>query len=113
MHALAISAITEGELLYGLAKRGYPDVLSAKVRAFLSRVEVLPWTSEVAAVYADLRAACESGGTPLAPLDMMIAAHAKAHGLLAAQSADDVVLVTRDRAFARVPGGLRLEDWTS
>ncbi|MBK4734911.1 type II toxin-antitoxin system VapC family toxin [Noviherbaspirillum pedocola] len=113
MHAIAISVVTEGELLYGLAKRGYPQGLSMKVRAFLSRVNVLPWTSEVAMVYADLRASCESAGMPLAPLDMMIAAHVKSHALRAAQSGDDVVLVTRDRAFARIPGGLGLEDWTS
>ena len=58
----------------------------------------------MAAVYGDLRAACEAAGAPLAPLDMMIAAHAKAAG---------AILVTRDRAFGRAPDGPALEDWTA
>ena len=37
----------------------------------------------MAEVYADLRAQCESGGVPLAPMDMMIAAYAKALELAA------------------------------
>jgi tRNA(fMet)-specific endonuclease VapC len=62
-----------------------------------------PWTPEVARVYADLRVACETAGVTLAPLDLMIAAHAMALG---------ATLVTQDQVFGRVPGGLSLEDWT-
>ena len=65
---------------------------------------MLPWTPDVARLYGDLRASCEAAGVTLAPLDMMIAAHAKATG---------AVLVTRDRVFGLVPDGLRLEDWTN
>lgn len=103
MHSVAISVITEAELRYGVAKRGHPPSLSNRVQGLLIRVEVLPWTQQVASVYADLRAACEAVGVTLAPMDMMIAAHAKASG---------AVLVTRDRAFGYVPDGLMLEDWT-
>jgi tRNA(fMet)-specific endonuclease VapC len=103
MHQLAISVVTQAELLYGLAKRGHPSGLSTRVREFLIRVEILSWTSEVAKTYGDLRAACEVAGIALAAVDMMIAAHAKAL---------DAILVTRDRAFSLVPGHLPLEDWT-
>lgn len=103
MHSVMLSVVSEAELLYGVAKRGHPQGLAARVREFLLRVQVLPWTSDVAAVYADLRAGCEAAGVSLAPMDMMIAAHAKASG---------AILVTRDRAFGRVPDGLVLEDWT-
>lgn len=103
MHSVAVSVVTQAELLYGVAKRGHPAGLSTRVREFLVRVEVLPWTPDVAQVYGDLRAACEAAGVPLAPMDMMIAAHAKAV---------NATLVTRDRAFSRVPQGLQLEDWT-
>lgn len=103
MHSVSVSVVTQAELLYGVAKRGYPTGLSTRVREFLVRVEVLPWTPDVAQVYGDLRAACEAAGVPLAPMDMMIAAHAKAV---------NATLVTRDRAFSRVPQGLQLEDWT-
>ncbi|THF55592.1 type II toxin-antitoxin system VapC family toxin [Pseudothauera rhizosphaerae] len=104
MSELAISVVTEAELRYGVAKRGKPAGLAARVHEFLIRVEVLPWTQDVAQTYADLRAACETAGVTLAPLDMMIAAHARAAG---------AILVTRDRAFSLVPDGLVVEDWTS
>jgi len=102
MEDIVISSVTEGELLYGLAKRGYPKALSERVRQFLLRVDVLPWDHDVARTYGDLRAACEAKGVTLAPLDLMIAAHAVA---------TDATLVTRDKAFARVPEPLRIDDW--
>ena len=53
--------------------------------------------------YGRLRAAIESEGRPIGNLDMMIAAHALTLG---------AVLVTHDRAFARITG-LKTEDWTT
>jgi tRNA(fMet)-specific endonuclease VapC len=103
MADIAISAVTEGELLYGLAKRNHPPVLAERIRQFLLRVDVLDWSREAAQAYADLRAACERQGTSLAALDLMIAAHAVA---------EDAVLVTRDKAFSKV-SALRTDDWTS
>ena len=102
MEEIAISAVTEGELLYGLARRNYPAALTERVRQFLLRVDVLAWDHDVTQVYADLRASCESKGVSLAPLDMMIAAQAVAA---------DAVLVTTDKAFSRVPNPLRTENW--
>jgi tRNA(fMet)-specific endonuclease VapC len=99
---IAISAVTEAELLYGLAKRGYPKALSERVSQFLLRVDVLPWDHDVAKTYGDLRAACEAKGVTLSPLDMMIAAHA---------AAINATLVTRDKAFAGIPHAVRIEDW--
>jgi tRNA(fMet)-specific endonuclease VapC len=103
MRSVSVSAITQGELLYGLAKRGHPAALSALVHEFLIRVEVLPWTAEVANVYGELRAACARRGVTLGALDMMIAAQAVAA---------DAVLVTRDKSFDHVEEGLKLENWT-
>ena len=103
MQSVCVSAVTQAELQYGVAKRGHPEGLATRVNEFLIRVEVLAWTPAVAALYGDLRALWEAAGVSLAPMDMMIAAHAKAV---------DAVLVTRDRAFGFVPGGLALEDWS-
>jgi len=103
MRSVAISAVTQGELVYGLAKRGNPKALSALIHEFLIRVEVLPWTGEVANVYGRLRASCAERGVTLSALDMMIAAQAVAVG---------AVLVTRDKAFSHVRGGLAVEKWT-
>ena len=102
MANVAVSAVTEGELLYGLAKRDYPPLLGERVRQFLLRVDVLAWDRNASQAYADLRASCEAKGAILAPLDMMIAAHAVAAG---------AVLVTRDKAFSRVSGPLKTENW--
>jgi tRNA(fMet)-specific endonuclease VapC len=78
MADIAISSVTEGELLYGLAKRGRPVALAERVRQFLIRVDILDWDRKAAGAYGDLRTQCERLGVPLAPLDMMIAAHAVA-----------------------------------
>lgn len=116
MHCVAVSVVTQAELLYGVAKRGHPKGLTTKVREFLARVTVLPWTSEAAEAYCELRTACEADGVTLAPMDMLIAAHAKALALAAEQAQDQnqAILVTRDSAFSRVrmSGGLTLDDWT-
>lgn len=102
MHSVVISLVTQAELLYGLAKRSYPKGLSARIHEFLIRVDILPWNHDVATVYGDFRARCEAAGITLSPLDMMIAAHA---------NAVDAILVTRDKAFSRIPEGLRIENW--
>ncbi|MCK6451857.1 MAG: type II toxin-antitoxin system VapC family toxin [Alphaproteobacteria bacterium] len=102
MEDIVISAVTEGELFYGLAKRSYPAALTERVRQFLLRVDVLPWDHDVTQAYGDLRAACEAKGVALAPLDMMVAAHAVA---------TQATLVTRDKGFSRVPKPLRIDDW--
>ena len=104
VHSAAVSAVTRGELMYGLAKRGNPSALSALIHEFLIRVEALPWTGEVADVYGVLRASCRARGVNLEALDMMIAAHAVAAG---------AILVTRDQAFSHVESGLKIEDWTT
>lgn len=100
-NAVCISAITEGELRFGLAKRPKAVRLATGVEAFLLRVSILPWDSLAAVRYGPLRASLEGAGTPLGRLDTLIAAHALAAG---------AVLVTHDGAFTRVPG-LTIEDW--
>ena len=100
---VVVSSITQAELLYGLAKRAYPKGLAARVHEFLIRVKILPWDKKVAVFYGDLRARCETAGVTLSPLDLMIAAHAKAV---------NAVLVTGDNVFTRVPDRLPIENWT-
>lgn len=102
MASLCISAITEGELLFGLAKRPDAKRLHLAVREFLRRADVLPWDSAIAEHYGTVRADMERQGKILGPLDLLIAAHALGAG---------AVLVTNDRAFAQ-SSDLQVEDWT-
>ncbi len=102
METICISAVTEGELRYGLARRPEATRLHAAVHELLLRLEVLPWDGPVATRYGNLRAELERIGRTLSPLDLMIAAHA---------SAENAVLVSNDQAFSQMPG-LRVEDWT-
>ena len=102
MASLCVSAITEGELLFGLAKRPDAKRLRIAVGELLRRVDVLPWDSTIAERYGTVRADMERQGKILAPLDLLIATHA-----LDA----DTTLVTNDKAFGQVPG-LYVEDWT-
>ncbi len=103
MAYLCISAITEGEIQFSLAKRPDAKRLHLVAKEFLRRVDVLPWNSNAAKHYGRLRFVLESQGKMLAPLDLLIAAHA----LSAA-----AVLVTNDRAFNRI-SDLTVEDWSS
>jgi tRNA(fMet)-specific endonuclease VapC len=101
MAELCISSVTEGEMLFGLAKRPEAKRLHRAVMEFLLRVEVLPWDSAAAATYGTTRAELERRGKVIAPLDLMIASHALSLKL---------ALVTNNGSFAQMEG-LELEDW--
>lgn len=103
MATLCMSSITEGELLFGLAKRPAARKLHAVVQELLRRVDVLPWDHAAAERYGVIRAEMTTRGKILAPLDLLIATHALSIG---------AVLVTSDKAFAQVPG-LSVEDWAT
>jgi tRNA(fMet)-specific endonuclease VapC len=102
MESLCISAVTEGELLFGIAKRPDARALHDLVGEFLRRVDVEPWDRAAASRYGALRAELSGQGKALAALDLMIAAHALNL---------DATLVSNDQAFNQVDG-LRLEDWS-
>jgi tRNA(fMet)-specific endonuclease VapC len=102
MSQVLISAVTEAELLFGAARKRDTVRLKTAIDEFLLRVDSLPWDSNAAKHYADVRAALEIAGTPMGNLDMMIGAHALAV---------EAVLVTNDRSFHRLKH-LKIEDWT-
>lgn len=88
-----ISAITEAEILYGLAKRPEATRLRAAVEALLESVRIVAWDSDAARAYGTLRARLSDAGKSLSAMDMLIAAHAVA---------TDAILVTRDAALLQV-----------
>ncbi len=102
MAEVGISAVTEAELRFGVARKPGAIRLKTAVEEFLLRVEALSWDSDAAQQYAQVRAELERSGKPMGNLDLMIAAHA-----LSAQ----LVLVTHDHVFRRIKR-LKVEDWT-
>ena len=99
---VAVPAIVLHELETGIAKSFDPARRRAQLDAMLTVVKILPFGREEARVSAAIRAELEALGTPIGPLDTLIAGTAARH---------DAVLVTRNvREFGRVRG-LRVEDW--
>ncbi|MFI0847793.1 type II toxin-antitoxin system VapC family toxin [Mesorhizobium sp. IMUNJ 23232] len=99
--SIFISAVTEGEILFGIAKSSEATRIAAGMRAVLAKFAILPWTSQTATAYGTLRAELNRRGISLGALDMMIAAQAYEIG---------AILVTSDMAFRNIPQ-LRVEDW--
>ena len=98
---LGISAITASELYWGVCKSGSVRNRTT-LEKFLSPLNVLDYNLDAAQQYGELKAYLDKQGTPIAPLDQKIAAHALALG---------ITLVTNNvREFERVPG-LRVENW--
>ena len=99
---VSITAISLFELQLGVAKSGSPDRLRTQLDTLLRVVRVLPFGEEEAQVAAQVRARLEALGTPIGPLDTLIAGTALRHG---------ATLVTRNlREFRRVEG-LFVDDW--
>ena len=99
---VCISAVTMAELGYGVCKSSRPEQNRLALMMFLSGIKVLPFDSEAAREYGDIRENLSRKGTIIGGNDLLIAAHARAEGL---------ILVTNNaREFERV-AGLRVENW--
>ena len=99
---IAISAITRAELRYGLAMMDKSDKRRKRIDLLLEELPALPWRTEAADEYGQLKAYLRRHGTPVGEFDTQIAAHALAEKL---------ILVTHNtRHFEHVPA-LKLEDW--
>ncbi|MCC6360992.1 MAG: type II toxin-antitoxin system VapC family toxin [Phycisphaerales bacterium] len=99
---VGISAITVAELICGVAKSTDPARNRVALAHFCAPLEICPFDHAAATSYGELRSTLERAGTPIGPLDTLIAAHA---------AALDVALVTNnEREFRRV-SGLRVENW--
>ena len=89
--------------MYGVDKSQAVQKNLLALSLFLSPITVLGFDQAAAEAYGQIRADLEKKGTPIGPMDQLIAGHAKAAGL---------ILVTNNtREFKRVPS-LLLEDWT-
>lgn len=101
---IGMSSVTLSELHYGAAKSGRPVKNMEALRKFLLPLVVLAYDQQAAECYGQLRASLERSGTPIGPMDLMIAAHALCAHL--------TVVTNNRREFTRVPG-LVIEDWST
>ena len=101
---LALSCISEAELLFGLRKRPEATSLRKNFEEFRAVVRVFPWDSSVAEAYADLREYLRAAGKNLEVMDLLIASHA-----LALRA----TLVTRDKAFLQITERLKVVNWAT
>lgn len=101
---ICISAITYGELEYGVEKSAYPYQNRTALRQVLAGVPILDFDWAAAEHFGNIFAQLERRGQRIGDRDMLIAAHARAMGY---------TLVTNNlREFAQVEG-LIVEDWLS
>jgi tRNA(fMet)-specific endonuclease VapC len=100
---VGVSSVTVAELHYGAEKSSRPEQNLEALGRFLLPLEVLAFGQEAAAAYGRVRAALEEAGTPIGPLDTLIAAHAVSVG---------VTLVTNNTREFRCVAELEVEDWT-
>ena len=99
---LRLCAVVKMELLTGARKSLKAAANLQKLRRFFGPLKSLPFDDACAEQAGQIRSELERVGTPLGPMDLLIAATALEFG---------ATLITHNaREFSRVPG-LSLEDW--
>ena len=99
---IVVSSITKGEMYYGSLRSDFPIRSRAKQDDFLRNFDSLPFDDDAAEEYGSIRAYLANRGTPIGRHDMLLAAIARANGL--------IVVTHNTREFIRIPG-LNVEDW--
>ena len=100
---ICISSVTYAELVHGVEKSKAIEKNRVALALLLANIEIMNFDSLAAESYGKIRADLEKAGTPIGPLDMMIAGHAKALGY---------TLVTNNTKESERVKGLTLENWT-
>ncbi|HLW31810.1 MAG TPA: type II toxin-antitoxin system VapC family toxin, partial [Aequorivita sp.] len=101
---VCISSITLAELQYGVEKSKYKERNKLALAAFLSSIEILPFSDNAAAEYGRIRANLEKQGNIIGAYDLMIGAHALS---------ENITLVTNNAKEFRRIENLSLENWAS
>jgi tRNA(fMet)-specific endonuclease VapC len=99
---LCISAVTYGELEYGIRKSANPEKNRLAITKILLGIRILDFDSRAAVHFGDIFAELESKRIRIGDRDTMIAAHARSLGY--------TVVTNNTREFSRVKG-LNVEDW--
>ncbi len=100
---VCISSITYAELVHGVEKSSETERNRVALSLMLSNIEIVSFDAEAANCYGRIRAELESKGTPIGPLDTMIAAHAQSLGC---------TIVTNNVREFKLVKDLKIENWT-
>jgi tRNA(fMet)-specific endonuclease VapC len=101
---LAISAICHAELMAGIRQRKSAKLQAAYEKTLRGRIPILAVDQRVAEFFAEIKSEVRKVGGPREDFDLLIAATAKAHGLILA--------TLNHRHFFDIQG-LAVEDWSS
>ena len=99
---IGCSTVTLAELKVGGVKSARPEYHEMLVVNLFRTLVIADFDSQAATSYGFVRAYLEWAGTPIGPLDMLIAAHALSMGA--------TVVTNNEREFRRVKG-LAVENW--
>ena len=99
---IKLSSITVAELFFGAEKSKAKKKNRAVVEAFTNNFEQIPFDSKCCKTYAEIRSSLQKKGTPIGPMDLLIASITLTHNM---------ILVTNNvNEFTRVKG-LITENW--
>lgn len=99
---VCISAVTYAELIHGVEKSATIEKNRLALSLLLANIEIFDFDAKAADCYGKIRAELEKKGSPIGPLDMMIAGHAR--------SLEFTLVTNNMKEFSRV-SGLRQENW--
>ena len=99
---VCISSVTYAELVHGVEKSAAVEKNRLALSILLANMEILDFDVDAADCYGKIRAGLEKNGTPIGPLDMMIAGHAQSLGY--------TVVTNNVKEFSGV-NALRIENW--
>ena len=102
--SVALSTVTVAELYHGAARSQNPERNRAALEQFLIPLVLADFDFEAAITFGEIKTALERAGTPIGPLDTMIAAHALSLGL--------TLVTNNEREFRRVTE-LKITNWVS
>ncbi len=99
---VCVSSVTYAELVHGVEKSVAVEKNRLALSMLLANIEILDFDVDSADCYGKIRADLEKKGTPIGPLDMMIAGHAQSLGY--------TVVTNNVKEFSRVMD-LKIENW--
>ncbi len=99
---IMLPAITVAELYYGAEKSKAQAKNKERVKQFVSTFKIVPFDEKACTTYAKVRYELERSGTPIGPMDLLIASISLTYSF---------ILVTNNSQEFKKVKGIKLENW--